>query len=101
MGQRLEFQAILEAILGSKNVYFQPPNGLLLKYPAIVYNLDYVASTFAGNKPYSLEKRYQVTIIDRNPDSATPLKVAALPKSTFIRAFRMDDLNHVHYAVYF
>jgi len=33
MGTRLELQNLLENILGSRNVYFQPPENLKLNYP--------------------------------------------------------------------
>ena len=34
---RLELQSVLEQTLGSRNVYFQPPASVKMKYPAIVY----------------------------------------------------------------
>ena len=40
MRNRLDLQKIFEDILGSKNVYFQPPESLKMKYPAIRYSLD-------------------------------------------------------------
>ncbi len=39
-------------------------------------------------------KRYQVTVIDRNPDTELPDKVVELPMSEFSRAFMADNLNH-------
>lgn len=83
------------------NVYFQPPNGTLMQYPAIVYKRDFADTKFAGNKPYSFTKRYQVTIIDKNPDSAIPDLVAALPMCVFSRSFSVDNLNHDIYDLYF
>jgi hypothetical protein len=46
-------------------------------------------------------KRYQVTIIDRDPDSGIPEVVAGLPTSTFSRHFTVDNLNHDVYTLYF
>lgn len=37
---RIDFQHLLEEILGSPHVYFQPPATVKLEYPAIIYSLD-------------------------------------------------------------
>lgn len=101
MGSRTALQTVLEGILGSGNVYFQPPASVSMRYPAIVYNRDYSAVKFAANKPYSLTKRYAITVIDKNPDSSIPDKVAALPMCLFSRHFTADNLNHDVYNLYF
>lgn len=101
MGQRLELQALLVDLLGSSNVYFQPPPTVSMKYPCIVYNRDNVVIHFANNKPYKHKKRYQITIIDSNPDSEIPDKVAELPTCSFDRFFTTDNLNHDVYNLFF
>lgn len=95
-----QLQTILEETLGSTNVYLQPPSNVQMLYPAIVYNLDAMDTRFAGDKPYSLEKRYQVTVIDRNPLSEIPDHVAALPKCSFSRFFAVNGLNHFVFVLY-
>ena len=37
MKTRYELHEFLCEILGSRNVYFQPPESVKMKYPAIVY----------------------------------------------------------------
>lgn len=101
MAQRLDLQDLLVTLLGSNNVYFQPPPTVKMQYPCIVYKRDKVDTRFAGNKPYSRAKRYQVTVIDANPDSEIPDKIADLPKCTFERFFTSDNLNHDVYNLYF
>lgn len=101
MAPRLELQTLLEGLLGSDKVYFQPPANVQMVYPCIVYHRDYAETQFAGNNPYRYEKRYQVTVIDRNPDSAIPDKVAQLPKCLFNRFFTADNLNHDVFKLYF
>lgn len=98
---RLDLQTVLEAVLGSENVYFQPPPALQMQYPCIVYRRDDALTEFADNIPYSHTKRYQVTVIDRNPDSLIPDKVAALPLCRFDRAFAANNLNHDVYNLYY
>lgn len=101
MGQRLDLHQILIDILGSSNVYFQPPQNLQMNYPCIVYRRDDANTQFADNNPYSHRKQYQVTVIDQNPDSLIPDKVAALPMCVFDRFYTSDNLNHDVYNLFF
>lgn len=101
MGQRLDLQELLEEILGAPNVYFQPPASVQLTYPCFVYQRDTLDTKFADNAPYNLKQRYQVTYIDRDPDSEVPSKLAALPMCAFDRFFVADNLNHDVYRLYF
>lgn len=99
MGLRLDLHAILQTI--TEKVYFQPPENVKLEYPCIIYARDYADTKFADNNPYSYVKRYMVTVIDRDPDSDLPNKVAELPSSTFNRYYPADGLNHDVYQVFF
>jgi len=72
-----------------------------MNYPAIVYQRDDVDTVFAGNLPYRHTKRYEVTVIDRDPDSPIPDRIAALPLSSFNRHFVTENLNHDVYTLYF
>lgn len=99
--KRSGIQELLKTLLGSSNVYFQPPNNLQMQYPCIIYQRDYAYTEFADNGPYRYCKRYQVTVIDRDPDSLIPDKIANLPMSTFNRFFATDNLNHDVFNVYF
>lgn len=101
MAQRVDFQSILEGILGSDNVFFQPKSNVSMQYPAIVYSLDNVDTSFANNAPYRHRDRYEVIVIDKNPDSLIPKKVMALPMSRFVRRYAADGLNHTVINVYF
>ena len=101
MASRVELNALLEDILGSDRVHFQPPASVRLSYPCIVYSRDNIRTSYAGNAPYALKKRYQVTVIDKNPDSDIPDKIAALPTSSFSTYFTADNLNHHIFNLYF
>jgi hypothetical protein len=98
---RLQLQALLEVVLGSTNVYFQPPNNKEMLYPCIVYHRDTASTQFANNSPYRYDHRYQVTVIDPDPDSPIPDKVAHLPKTQHNRFFTADNLNHDVFILYF
>jgi hypothetical protein len=101
MGTRLELQTVLEGLQSGVSVYFQPPSNVTMFYPAIVYNRDYQAAQFADNRPYSRKIRYQITVIDPDPDSLIPDKVAELPMARYVRHYTTENLNHDIYDVYF
>lgn len=101
MGQRLDLDLVLRTLLGSDNVYFQPPSGFNMSYPCIVYNRSNIRSEHADNRPYKHEKEYTVTVIDSNPDSDLPMKVASLPRAQYDRGFRSGNLNHDVFVILF
>lgn len=101
MGKRIELQKFLEDILGSREVYFQPPENLKMNYPAIVYNVDDLAKNYADNSTYTRTVGYSVTVIDYDPDSEIFHKISELPMCSFDRSFRSDDLNHYVFTLYF
>lgn len=101
MGTRLELQELLKTILGSDNVYFQPPPTIQMNYPCIVYRRDDIRTEYAGNNPYSHKTRYTVTVIDRNPDSTIHREIGKLPLSSFDRFYAADNLNHDVYSLFF
>ena len=99
MAPRVELQALLETL--APNVYFQPPANIIMEYPCIVYKRDSAETEFADNSLYCHTKRYQVTVIDRDPDSPIPDEVAALPMTRFERFFTADNLNHDVFNIFF
>ncbi len=101
MASRLQLQTELEEILGSKNVYLQPPGNTQMQYPCIVYNRDSARTEFANNYPYSYTQRYQVIVIDRDPDSFIPTKIGALPMCLYERFYTADNLNHDVFTLFF
>lgn len=107
MGLRSDLHQILRGILQSinpaweGNVYFQPPETVQMQYPCIIYSRDFAETDFANNEPYKYSKRYQIKVVDRNPDSAIPDAVAALPMCVFDRFFTANDLNHDVFNIFF
>lgn len=96
---RLELQALLESI--TPNVYFQPPSTVKMEFPCIRYQRDGSDVQWSANFPYRLAKRYQVTVIDRNPDSILPDQVEVLRLCEFDRWFAADNLNHWVFTLFF
>ena len=101
MGQRVDLQAILENAIGSKNVYFQPPENLKLKYPCVVYTVDAAVTTYADNLPYTFTKRYQLVLIESDPDSGLADRLGRLPMCSFDRAYRASNLYHSVFTIYY
>lgn len=99
MGQRLQLHQLLETF--TDNVYFQPPTNIQLKYPCIIYKRDFAETKFADDNPYNYTKRYMITIIDQDPDSDIPDKIASMPMSLFNRFYTAENLNHDVYNVFF
>lgn len=101
MASRLELQSLLEEIMGNRNVYFQPPESIKMKYPASVYALDDIDNTHADNGVYSINKQYSITLIDKDPDSELVDKLAYLPTCRFDRFYVSENLNHWVFSVYY
>lgn len=91
---RIELHEILVGILGSRNVYFQPPASIQMQYPCIVYEWNRNTTTHANNDNYNVLRDYQVTVIDRNPDSVIPDMVGALPYCSMSTTMIVDNLHH-------
>lgn len=98
---RLELQEILTEILETDQVYFQPPPTVQMAYPCIVYKRDSQKSRFADDQPYKHDKQYLVTVIDRDPDSSIPDKIAELPLCVYDRFYTTDGLNHDVFKLFF
>ena len=101
MNNRIELQSLLEDVLGSRQVYFQPPANVTMKYPAIVYSRNRIDNTHANDEIYKQEISYSITVIDQNPDSEIVAKVSRLPMCRFDRHYKSDNLNHDVFTLYF
>jgi hypothetical protein len=102
MERRLQLQALLEELIGSENVYFQPPATIEMIYPCIVFKRGVSSKTlFANDNPYRHKVGYMVTVIDDNPDSDLLYKIANLPMCSFERHYTSDNLNHDVYNLYY
>ena len=102
MKTRTDFDAELRDLIGSTNVYFQPPESIKLKYPCIVYKLTNEDIKRADNRAYLRTNCYDVTIISKNPDY--PLFDEIIERFPMCRMgsfFTYDNLNHHNYTIYY
>ena len=75
MADRVELQSLLEELLGSKNVYYQPPE--------------------------SVKMQYDLTVIAKRPDHPVIKKLLALPYCSYDRHYVADNLNHDVLTIYY
>ena len=101
MAPRLSLQTLLEEILGSDAVYFQPGSNVTMDYPCIVYNVDGLDTEWADNLAYNQKVEWQVVVIDRDPDNETWRKIGRLPLSSLTRTAVVENLNHYYFTLYF
>lgn len=101
MGTRLDLHEILCDKLGSGQVYFQPPESIRIKYPAIVYELDNIESIHASDSKYLNLRRYLVKYISRDPDNTVIDDLLTLPYCSFDRRFIIDNLYHDCFDIYY
>lgn len=101
MDSRLKFHAVLKAIPEVQQAYFQPKPTDQLLYPCIVYERDDSYVSHADNIDYFRKKRYQVIVIDRDPDTSIVDAVEALPYSRFVRHYVTSGLHHYVFNTYF
>ncbi len=101
MGTRLELQSILEKMLGTRNVYYQPAENLQMQYPAIRYQKADDITYHGDNIKYLNRNCYDITVIDNIPDNEVINKILALPYSSFDRHYQANNLNHDVIQLYF
>lgn len=91
-----------EMLLGiCKNVYFQPPSSKRMEYPCIRYVLYDIDNNYADNKVYKQDIGYQLTVIDRDPDSEIVKEVSKIPGIRYNRFYTADNLNHTVFVLYY
>lgn len=88
-------------ILGSNNVYYQPPETIKLQYPCIIYERDDIDQKYADNRTYMHRVRYSLTLITRSPDSELVTAILGLPYCSYDRYYAADSLNHDTFTLYY
>lgn len=102
MASRLELHEELCEVLGSRNVYFQPPASVRLKYPCIVYSKTGADITYADDKAYNLIDEYTLQAISLDPDNDLARRLVfhfKMIRET--RRFVVDNLYHDNLILYY
>lgn len=100
MGKRSDLQMELCKLLGTKNVYFQPPSTIQMKYPAIVYSLSSIENRHANNNVYAQRASYTATLITPNKDDEVIAKLSQRIMCRFDRQYVKDNLYHNVFTLY-
>ena len=101
MADRLELQSLLEELLGSRNVYYMPPESVKMQYDAIRYTKQNIVKDYASDGVYSMRDYYELIVIARKPDHPVIKKLLALPYCSYIRHYVADNLNHDVLSIYY
>lgn len=101
MGTRSELHEKLCSTLGSRNVYFQPPENLKMSYPCIVYSRIDINNSYANNSVYSQNNHYQLIYISKDPDSQVPSELTKLNYCQFDRHYVQNNLYHDVLNIYY
>lgn len=94
MKTRLELHEKLVELLGNKNVYYQPPTNLTMKYPCIRYKIISVDKLFADNIVYEKHMKYEIIVLSKEPDHPSIDKILELPHTSFMDTYTSDGINH-------
>ena len=102
MSKRLELDSKFREILGSDNVYFQPPESMKINYPCIIYFKTSVPSRYANDMIYKYDQSYTVTVIDKDPDSEIPFTLMkSFQYCKLDNFYRTDNLNHTKLTLFY
>ena len=101
MSNRTDLQAKLERILGSRNVYYQPPESVKINYPAIIYSRTDIEIRHADDTAYARTNCYEIIVIDKRPDNAAIDQILSLPCCSFDRHYTADNLHHDVLTLYY
>lgn len=101
MGSRLELHEILVNLLGSNNVYYQPPESVKMSYTAIRYTKEKISKVTANDGTYRKLQLYQLIVISKRPDDPVIEKILELPYSTHNRHYVAENLHHDILSLYF
>ena len=100
--RRLLLHEELCELLGSRAVYYQPPESLKMDYPCIRYSGSGFDTMYADNRPYKTIKRYEGIIITPDPDSDIPeLMLNQFEMCNVSSTYVANNLYHHPFTLYY
>lgn len=96
---RIDFHKLLLTL--TPNVYFQEPTNINIKYPAIIYKLSKVDTTNANDRVYTSMRKYEVTLIDDDPDSNLIDRLLSFKYATFDRQIIYQGITNTILNIYY
>lgn len=102
MANRADLHEELCTILGTRNVYFTPPESVRMSYDAIRYELGGKDIKRANNRLYLFTNRYDGVVITRDPDTTIPDAILShFEMCSFGSPYTADNLNHYPFTLYY
>ena len=102
MASRLDLHEELCALLGTRKVYFQPPESVRLEYPCIIYRITGADTRYADGKSYNFTTQYTVQVIDEDPDSQISRNVVNhFVMCRYLKRFVINNLYHDNLLLYY
>lgn len=101
MSKRLELHAELTAIDGLAAAYYNPPENVKMTYPCIRYSRTGERVKFASNGRHVVCDRYDILVIDRDPDSVIVEALRNFQYCTFERMYAADGLFHFQFNLFY
>ena len=100
--RRVQLQTEFETFLGTRNVYFQPPESKKLSYPCIIYYKTRMPVRYANDSVYKKMQCYTVTVVDKDPDSMIADRMIEQFKYCSIESYyRSENLNHTKLTLFY
>ena len=97
-----ELHEKLSSIPNVVKVYRNPPPKTIMQYPCIRYSLSGVDLKSANNNNYMAAQKYEVTVIDYDPDSTIYDEIIRqFPRCKFDRMYITDNLYHYVITLYY
>lgn len=108
--RRLELQTVFESLTSkyikpgdkTKHVYFNPPTGMQLEFPCIIYEEARPSRYHADNRKYFTFHHWKVTTITQDPEALDLApQVAELPYCSLDSSpYKTDGLVHHVFGLY-
>lgn len=94
MANRLTLSRALHDILGTDNVYYNPPESQKMNFPCIVYSRTYINDIKADNIKYLDYTTYKIIVVSTKPDHPAIKEILKLPMTKFSTQYIKNGYYH-------
>lgn len=101
MASRLDLHEQLKILLGSENVYYQPPESIKMSYPAIRYSKIRPNINYADNTIYTKRNCYEIIVISKKNDEPVIEELEKMELCSWDRHYISDNLHHDVLTLYY
>lgn len=99
---RLNLHEELCEVLGNRNVYYNPPESIRMKYPCIRYTKAKPKTIKANNERYLRMECYTVTVMSTDPENdIADLLMDHFQYAEYDRPYNSDGIAHDVLTIYY